>query len=134
MDEIRRYEIDPITGCWNWLGSIRKDGYGRWCFHCKVQLAHRVMFFLTRGKWPRLKLDHTCRNRKCVNPDHLEDTTSAVNNQRGLRAKLTPRQVGYIRSAYRSIRGQRVSLMRQFGISSTQFRRIVKGESWSNLA
>lgn len=127
---IDNYEIDTVTGCWNWLGSLRKDGYGRVAFQGKTQLAHRVMFFVRKGMWPKLKLDHTCRNRRCINPSHVEDTTSALNNQRGLRAKLTQEQVNFIRSSYTGKRGQRISFMRKFGISSSQFGRIKRNEAW----
>jgi hypothetical protein len=131
MDEgVKRYEVNPVTGCWEWLGSIRKDGYGRWCFQNKTQLAHRVMFFVVKGSWPKKKLDHTCRNRKCVNPDHTEDTTSAINNQRGLKAKLTQEQVNLIRDSYTGARGERIYFMRKFGISSSQFGRIKLNQSW----
>jgi hypothetical protein len=125
-----RYTTNPVTGCWEWNGSIRRDGYGRWNFQSKTQLAHRVMFFVIKGYWPKLKLDHKCRNRKCVNPEHTEDTTSAINNQRGLKAKLSQEQVNFIRASYTGARGERVYFMRKFDISSSQFGRIKRNVSW----
>ena len=57
---------------------IRVDGRQRWL------PAHRVVYVVRRGPVdPTLELDHTCRNRKCCNPNHLEPVTSAENTRRG---------------------------------------------------
>lgn len=83
----KKYEIDPVTGCWIWGDSTKPDGYGR--FHYKASgrrsvLAHRYAFEKLSGPIPEgLELDHLCRNKACVNPDHLEPVTHAVNVNRG---------------------------------------------------
>lgn len=76
-------------GCWIWTGSIRK-GYGQiWTSldasgHRSLLQAHRASYELARGPIPEgLDLDHLCRNRLCVNPDHLEPVTRRVNILRG---------------------------------------------------
>jgi hypothetical protein len=47
-------------------------------------LAHRVAYRLTVGEIPDgLTVDHLCRNRMCVNPDHMELVTLAENGRRG---------------------------------------------------
>lgn len=74
-------------GCWEWTACRDADGYG--CVHWKgsCQLAHRVMYESFVGPIPEdLELDHLCRNRGCVRPDHLEPVTQLTNQQRGLRA------------------------------------------------
>src|SRR6478752_5165546 len=73
------------NGCWEWVGSVRKnDGYGRWSVG-KGTLAHRVIYEKMRGAVPKgLELDHLCRNRLCVNPDHLEPVTTRENIFRGI--------------------------------------------------
>jgi hypothetical protein len=76
-------------GCWLWFGATQQQGYGLWTFYPpahpkkKLQVAHRVMWELVRGPIPAgLELDHLCRQKSCVNPDHLEPVTHAVNLQR----------------------------------------------------
>lgn len=77
-------KIFKTDTCWLWLGYITKNGYGRTSFGRKHYLAHRVMYTLFKGTIPKGKqLDHTCRVRRCVNPDHLEPVTSKENSQRG---------------------------------------------------
>lgn len=86
----RHIEPEPTSGCWLWLGSISRAGYGRigvmvdggkhgWV----TRQAHRVVYELYRGPIPAgLELDHLCRTPTCVNPDHLDPTTHKVNMHR----------------------------------------------------
>jgi hypothetical protein len=71
-------------GCWYWLGSFFRDGYGRFKHGGRDDVAHRVSYELAKGPIPDwLELDHLCRNRGCVNPAHLEAVTGRVNVLRG---------------------------------------------------
>lgn len=75
-------DVEP-SGCWYWLGPINGKGYGvygRW-------MAHRLAYTIVKGPIPDdLTLDHTCRNRSCLNPDHLEAVTNTENIRRGIAA------------------------------------------------
>lgn len=83
-------------GCWVWQGALDRDGYGRVRI-CEAggkreTGAHRASWLAFRGPIPEgLQLDHLCRNRACVNPDHLEPVTTQENTARGeLSAKRGP--------------------------------------------
>jgi hypothetical protein len=75
---------EPNTGCWLWLGSGNQYGYGRMLINRQSFLAHRVSYEIHKGPIPDgLELDHLCRVRCCVNPDHLEPVTHEENVRRG---------------------------------------------------
>ncbi len=74
---------EPNTGCWLWLGYVNNQGYGVIGKKHK-QRAHRLVYECLVGPIPSgLQLDHKCRVRSCVNPDHLEPVTNRENTLRG---------------------------------------------------
>ena len=83
-----KYEQITESGCWIWTAFLNKAGYGR--FHVdsiiKSRLAHRISYELVHGKTDS-HLDHLCRVRCCVNPDHLEPVTPKENAIRGMTGK-----------------------------------------------
>jgi len=88
------------NGCWEWVGAQSPDGYGLWGSRAPRR-AHRRMYEHTKGPIPDgLTLDHLCRNRGCVNPDHLEPVTRGDNFLRveghtAMNARKTHCKVGH---------------------------------------
>lgn len=75
-----RPELGP---CWVWTCFVH-DGYGRFWFEGRQWPAHRWLFEQLRGVIPAgYEPDHLCRNRACVNPDHIEVVTQAEDVRRG---------------------------------------------------
>lgn len=85
---LQGFKIDPSTGCWLWQRSLDRDGYGWSSLHNKTHQAHRLVYRLLVNEPPAgATLDHLCRVRHCVNPDHLEPVS---NRENLLRSELTP--------------------------------------------
>ena len=56
-------------GCWVWRGYKDKDGYG---FYCGKRV-HRLAYEEKHGPIPEgAAVDHLCKTRACINPDHLQ--------------------------------------------------------------
>lgn len=87
------------NGCWLWQGRLSSKGYGyRWFKGKPGRPAHRVVYEILKGPIPKgMALDHLCRIRHCVNPDHLEPVTTMENNRRSALRKLSIPQVLNIR-------------------------------------
>lgn len=85
VDRIKsKIKIDEY-GCWILQAYINKKGYGHLRDDTgKMRFAHVVMYEEKYGGVPEGKeLDHTCRNRACANPDHVEPVPHAINVRRG---------------------------------------------------
>lgn len=80
---------DQNSGCWLWLGTLTRQGYGTIHIGSKkdgsrrTMLAHRFSYELNRGPIPDgMYLDHrVCRTKACVNANHLVVCTFAENMQ-----------------------------------------------------
>lgn len=82
-EEQRFWEkVDKSGDCWEWIAASLPNGYGY--FNSDFErYPHRWSYRKLVGEIPfGLHIDHLCRNRLCVNPEHLEPVTPRVNNLR----------------------------------------------------
>lgn len=81
-----KVRTNPVTGCWEWLGYLDRQGYGV-SSNVRVpntQAVHRISYTLLVGTIPEgLTLDHVCEVRHCVNPEHLNPCTAIENIKAG---------------------------------------------------
>jgi hypothetical protein len=82
--------------CWVWMGARIWNGYGHFCLTQfpgtpkRLILAHRWAYQDRFGEIPAgLEIDHLCRNRGCVNPDHMEPVTHRENARRGIAGEIS---------------------------------------------
>jgi HNH endonuclease len=67
-------------GCMEWMAHRSVYGYGRFKFNGVQVGAHRLSWIITNGPIPKnMQIDHLCRNRGCVRPDHLDLVTQKEN-------------------------------------------------------
>lgn len=122
------------TPCWIWQRST-SQGYGQMWHNGSTHplRAHRVIYERHKGPIPEgLNLDHLCRVRPCVNPDHLEPVTQAENVRRGLNSKLTDAEVRVIRSL-REKGWTYAALSKLFCVAGETCRCICERLTWADL-
>jgi hypothetical protein len=126
-----RYRIEDRgfeSPCWTWLLSKVPAGYGQVRISSSTIPAHRYYYEKMRGPIPDgFQLDHLCRNRDCVNPEHLEVVTHAENVRRGKSTPFTHEDIEMIRRSSTS----GVELARRFGVRPDTIYAIRAGRSWA---
>lgn len=83
LEERIKRHVRQNGDCLEWTGHLY-NGYGRISVGRKTRAIHRVAYEMVKGPIPDgLVIDHLCRNRACINPDHLEVVTNEENIRRG---------------------------------------------------
>ncbi len=109
-------KVNADGPCWEWDARRHETGYGQ--FHPqpgRTVYAHVFAWEVLIGPVPAgLELDHLCRSRHCVNPDHLEPVTRRENVIRSCGGRcrrghaLTPANTIVYRNGARTCRTCRV--------------------------
>lgn len=139
-----RVAIGAPSDCWEWTSTKDTHGYGQIKWHGEMRLAHRLALSLTDGDWEsRLLVRHTCDNKPCCNPAHLQRGTHRDNMQDAIErgrfrpskgdangsAKLTGEQVLSIRSS----KERTAEVASKFGVSMATVQHIRKRSTWRHL-
>ena len=117
------------NGCWRWLKAKTTTGYGHFHLGGRYYQAHRLVYTLLRGPVLTVAMDHLCRNRWCVNPDHLEPVSHAENIRRGAGARLNPDRVRQIHSLHAQGLSQR-AIGRRMKVDHSTVCRVLSGQRW----
>jgi len=136
-------KVNKTDSCWLWTSSLFAGGYGAFSIKKNTYKAHRVSWILSGNTIPEGNvIRHKCRNKNCVNPDHLETGTNAENSADMLRdgtspkgmanpkSKLTENQVLEIRERANESKRQ---LGEEFGVSRTTVSRILLRKIWNHI-
>lgn len=127
------YVIDPILGCWLWVGGIQGHGYATY----KNMRAHIIVYEKYKGKVPAGKhLDHFKSKegcpRHCVNPDHLEPVTPEENYRRGKRVLLDVKKVKEIKQLlFNGTTHQKIA--DKFNVTKATITSINLGKNWKDV-
>ncbi len=77
-------KVDASGDCWLWTACKASPGYGRFGWQGQTHYAHRIAYAILVGPIPvDRELDHLCRIKHCVNPDHLQIISHRENTLRG---------------------------------------------------
>lgn len=144
--DIKRFwsKVRKTDGCWEWIGLVYPNGYGRVRVNGCERLAHRASYVLHKGVIASGKLVmHTCDNRVCVNPNHLvigahKDNAQDMVSKRRCRygethhkKALTQAQVSEIRLRYARNDVSQTALAHEYGVSYVTIHQIVTGKRWN---
>lgn len=145
---MERVHVDKVTGCWLWTASCQYTGYGRYRYNGKDCRAHRASYEIFVGTIPDgLDLDHLCRVRKCVNPEHLEPVTRRENLNRGIGIsainhhkthcknghEFTPENTYITPAGYRQCQTCRNRIMKSFRKDKPEYASIYRAENLERM-
>lgn len=132
------------SGCWEWIGTRKSDGYGLMRYPRKYVGAHRISYQEFVGPIPDgFHVLHRCDNPCCINPAHLFAGTNADNvadkmakgrrpstfGEANPKARLKAADVLEIRASAEA----GVALAKKYGVTPTQISEIRHRKSWGHL-
>lgn len=128
IQEDRGYD----SPCWVWQLGKNKAGYSAATHKGRAVNAHRLYYERAKGPIPEgLQIDHLCRQKDCVNPEHLEAVSCGENLRRA--SKLSPEDVRAIRG-WAGVGGwSQGRIAKAWGIQQSTVSKLVRGERWQGV-
>lgn len=143
--------ICSMGGCFEWLGTLDRDGYGHISLNQRAKKAHRAAWYLATGEWPPADKNvcHHCDNPSCVRFDHLFIGTQRDNiydcikkgrktnppkliGSNNPEAKLTESDVIFIRDNVFK-KGDQSRMARQFSVNKSTISQVMLNKSWAHI-
>lgn len=136
---VKKYIRLDESGCWLWIGSKTKKGYGGFLRSIKGKnkyfYAHRFIYELANGPIKKgLFCCHHCDVRNCVNPEHIFLGTALDNNRdmlakgRGKQPKEIAEEIkNAIRAAYVTGKFKQCELQKIYNVSPSTIVKITEG-------
>lgn len=144
-----KYIIDPDTGCWNWIASKNKQGYGKFSItRSKWVHAHRFAYQYYVGQINDLCVLHKCDNPACCNPNHLflgtqkDNMIDCKNKNRNFKAKgelhskhiLKEYEVLLIKKRLQNYKyGDCLKIAKEYSVDTRTISSIKNGVNWSHI-
>lgn len=147
-DRANNIQVDE-NGCYNFLGHLNDDGYGRIRKDGKLVFVHREIWLKHNGEIPKdMCVCHECDNPKCLNIEHLFLGTHADNmadrkkkgrcsdnkGEKNPSVKLTEQQVRDIKMRISLGKDACYAIAREYGVTGETILHIKNGRSWRHVA
>lgn len=139
-------KLEKTETCWLWTACVDRAGYGAFSRQNKRHYAHHQAWKLWKTPDLPVVIRHTCRNRHCVNPDHLEGGTQKENNgidkerdgttnkgERHGNSKLTDESVVEMRRLRREGQSLEQLMERYDGVSHSAILYALTGSTWTHV-
>ncbi len=143
----KKVDVKQSDECWNWIGAVNKDGYGRARFQGKSIYVHRLSLIYQEPnlEFGKKVVMHICDNPRCCNPKHLLLGTHADNQadkfkkqrqakgEKNGQSLLTEEQVKEARSKYIPKVVTYKMLAKEYGVCKDTMQKAIRGIYWSHI-
>jgi hypothetical protein len=120
------YTVNNLTRCWEWIKTLSHNGYARLWHDGRLTSASRYFYKNIKGDIPDgMQIDHLCKNRRCVNPEHLEPVSPLENIYRSKVRKLDKYQVSLIRETYNKKLMNQYELAKKYNVNQSEISRLI---------